>query len=77
MKNTWTKNKRLILILLVVWFLTTLLVGLAPNALRFSFFGWEFTYWWGAQGALLIYLLLVWVYAYKMHQYEKKPPKNT
>jgi putative solute:sodium symporter small subunit len=77
MKNTWTKNKRLILILLVVWFLTTLLVGLAPDALRFSFFGWEFTYWWGAQGALLIYLLLVWVYAYKMHQYEKKPPKNT
>ncbi len=77
MKNTWTKNKRLILILLVIWFLTTLLVGLAPDALRFSFFGWEFTYWWGAQGALLIYLLLVWVYAYKMHQYEKKPPKNT
>ena len=77
MKNTWTENKRLILILLIIWFLTTLLVGIAPDALRFSFFGWEFTYWWGAQGALLIYLLIVWVYAYKMHQYEKKPPKNT
>lgn len=77
MKNTWTKNKRLIFILLIIWFLTTLLVGLAPDALRFSFFGWEFIYWWGAQGALLIYLLLVWVYAYKMHQYEKKQAKNT
>jgi putative solute:sodium symporter small subunit len=77
MKNTWTKNKRLILILLIIWFLTTLLVGIAPDALRFSFFGWEFTYWWGAQGALLIYLLIVWVYAYKMHQYEKKQAKNT
>jgi putative solute:sodium symporter small subunit len=52
--------------------LTTLVVGLAPEPLRFNFFGWNFTYWWGAQGALLIYILLIWVYAHKMHEYEKK-----
>ncbi|QWD79577.1 DUF4212 domain-containing protein [Polynucleobacter sp. MWH-Spelu-300-X4] len=75
--KTWSKNKRLTRMLLIIWFLTTLLVGVAPNFLRFSFFGWEFTYWWGAQGALLIYLLLIWVYASKMHKYEKKPIKNT
>lgn len=74
--KTWSKNKRLTRMLLIIWFLTTLLVGVAPNFLRFSFFGWEFTYWWGAQGALLIYLLLIWVYASKMHKYEKKPIKK-
>lgn len=73
--KTWSKNKRLILILLVIWFMTTLVVGLAPEPLRFDFFGWNFTYWWGAQGALFIYLGLIWVYAYKMHQYEKKKIK--
>jgi putative solute:sodium symporter small subunit len=52
--------------------LTTLIVGLAPEPLRFNFFGWNFTYWWGAQGALLIYLAIIWIYAHKMHQYEKK-----
>jgi putative solute:sodium symporter small subunit len=70
--KTWSKNKRLIAILLSIWFVTTLLVGLAPEALRFNFFGWNFTYWWGAQGSLLIYLAIAWVYAHKMHQYEKK-----
>jgi putative solute:sodium symporter small subunit len=75
MKNTWLKNKRLTQVLILIWFITTLLVGLSPDILRFSFFGWEFTYWWGAQGALFIYLLIVWVYAHKMHQYEKNNSK--
>ena len=75
--KTWSKNKQLTQILLIIWFFTTLLVGIAPKALRFSFFGWEFTYWWGAQGALFIYLLLIWIYASKMHKYEKKSIKNT
>ena len=75
--KTWSKNKRLIAILLSVWFLTTLVVGLAPEPLRFNFFGWNFTYWWGAQGALLIYLVIIWVYAHKMHQYEKKALKTS
>jgi putative solute:sodium symporter small subunit len=70
--KTWSKNKRLIAILLSIWFVTTLLVGLAPEPLRFNFFGWNFTYWWGAQGSLLVYLAIAWIYAHKMHQYEKK-----
>ena len=74
--KTWPKNKRLISVLLVLWFMTTLVVGLAPELLRFDFFGWNFTYWWGAQGALLIYLGLTWFYAYKMHQHEKKKVKS-
>jgi len=44
MKNTWLKNKRLTQVLILIWFITTLLVGLSPDILRFSFFGWEFTY---------------------------------
>jgi putative solute:sodium symporter small subunit len=75
--KTWSKNKRLIAILLSIWFVTTLLVGLAPEALRFNFFGWNFTYWWGAQGSLLIYLAIAWIYAHKMHQYEKKVIKTS
>ena len=77
MKNTWFKNKRLTKTLILIWFLTTLLVGLSPEFLRFSFFGWEFTYWWGAQGALFIYLAIIWVYAHKMHTYEKNDVKPT
>ena len=74
--NVWAKNKRLTATLLVIWFLTTLLVGVAPDFMRWSFFGWDFTYWFGAQGALFIYVLLVWLYAHKMQKYEKKKPKH-
>ena len=35
--KTWPKNKRLISILLIIWFATTLIVGLAPEPLRFDF----------------------------------------
>jgi putative solute:sodium symporter small subunit len=74
--KTWNKNKRLIFILTSIWFLTTLIAGIAPKFLRFNFFGWEFTYWWAAQGALLIYLLLTWVYALMMQKYEKEALKS-
>ena len=73
----WTKNKRLTGVLLSVWVITTLIVGIAPEFMRITFFGWEFTYWFGAQGALFIYLLLVWFYAHNMRNYEKDSTKSS
>ena len=67
----WQKNKRLTLKLLIAWFVVTMLVGLAPEPLRFNFHGWEFTYWFGAQGAILIYLLITWLYAKEMRKIDK------
>ena len=62
----WRKNRRIIARLLAVWGLVTLGVGLAGPQLDVSFFGWPFNYWMASQGALLVYVALIWVYALYM-----------
>lgn len=62
----WRKAKRLTSVLLAVWFLVTFGVAFFARELNFSFFGWPFSFWVGAQGALVVYVLIVAVYAWAM-----------
>jgi putative solute:sodium symporter small subunit len=41
-------------------------VAFFARELSFKFFGWPFSFWVGAQGALIVYVLLVAVYARAM-----------
>ncbi len=59
----WRKNLLLTAVLLAVWFVVTFVVSFYARELSFSFFGWPFSFWMGVQGALVIYVLIVWVYA--------------
>ncbi len=54
--------------LLVIWFGVTFVVSYFARELRFDFFGWPFSYWVAAQGALLTYVAIVVLYAYVMHR---------
>ncbi len=58
----WRKNLQVIACLLVIWFVVTFVVGFFARQLRFSFFGWPFSFWMGAQGSLLIYGGIIWFY---------------
>lgn len=60
----WRAIKRWTLGLLLVWALVTFGVAFHARALGFTFFGWPFSFWVGAQGATLVYLLLVGLYAW-------------
>lgn len=62
----WRSTLRLSARLLAVWLLVTLTVCLFGPSLRFSFFGWPFGFWATAQGALLVFCAIVWVYALAM-----------
>jgi putative solute:sodium symporter small subunit len=44
--------------------------------LNFSFFGWPFSFWVGAQGALGVYVLIVGVYAYLMNRLDEAHSLN-
>lgn len=61
-RDYWRKNLRITAILLVIWFLVTFGVSFARE-LNFNFFGWPFSFWMGAQGALVVYCLIIWFYA--------------
>jgi putative solute:sodium symporter small subunit len=63
----WSKNLRLTAILLAIWFVVTFVVGFFARDLNFNFFGWPFSFWVGAQGSLVIYVVIIWFYARYMN----------
>ncbi len=64
----WRRNRIVIALLLLVWFTVTFVVSYFARALSFTFFGWPFSFWMGAQGALLVYCLIIGFYAWYMNR---------
>lgn len=64
----WSKNLRITGILLALWFFVTFVVVFFARDLTFSFFGWSFSFWVAAQGALVVYCLIIWFYARYMNK---------
>ena len=71
-KQYWQKNLRMTAFLLAIWFVVTFVVGNAARDLNFNFFGWPFSFWVGAQGALVIYVLIIAYYAHYMNNLDKE-----
>ena len=64
----WQKNLRITSILLVIWFVVTFVVAYFARDLSFIMGGWPFSFWMGAQGALVIYVAIIWYYAHSMNK---------
>ncbi len=71
-KQYWSKNVRMTGILLALWFIVTFVVGYYARDLNFNFFGWPFSFWVGAQGALVAYVLIIAYYAHYMNNLDKE-----
>lgn len=63
-------NWRLTLALLLAWAVVTFGVAFFARALSFDFFGWPFSFWVGSQGALIVYVAIVVIYATVMNRKE-------
>jgi putative solute:sodium symporter small subunit len=64
----WRKTLWITGVLLAVWFVVTFVIGFYARNLNFNFFGWPFSFWVGAQGALIVYVLIIWYYERYMNQ---------
>jgi len=62
-RRYWRKNLNITGILLAIWFVVTFVVSYFARELSFNFFGWPFSFWMGAQGALVIYVCIIGYYA--------------
>ncbi len=67
-RRYWQKNLRITGILLAIWFFVTFVIGYFARDLNFSFFGWPFSFWVGAQGALIVYVAIIGFYAWYMNR---------
>ena len=61
-RTYWQANLRITSILLLIWFVVTFVVSYFARDLNFTFFGWPFSFWMGAQGSLVVYCLIIWFY---------------
>jgi putative solute:sodium symporter small subunit len=68
----WSATLRKTALLLVLWFVVTYVVGFYARELNFNFFGWPFAFYMGAQGSLIVYVLIIWYYARSMNQMDKE-----
>lgn len=71
-REYWRKNLRVTLILLAIWAIVTYVIGYYARDLAFNFFGWPFAFWVGGQGALVIYVLIIWFYATYMNKLDRQ-----
>lgn len=72
LRRYWRRNLLLIAGLLVVWFVVSFLVPAFSRQLGFDFFGWPFAFWVGAQGAPIVYVLIIAVYARRMDRLDRE-----
>jgi putative solute:sodium symporter small subunit len=71
-REYWSKNIRITFILLAIWAVVTYVVGYLARELTFNFFGWPFSFWMGGQGALVIYVIIIWYYARYMNKLDRE-----
>ena len=68
----WQKNLKITAVLLGIWFVVTFVVSWFARELSFSFMGWPFSFWVGAQGALVVYVWIIWYYAKYMNALDQE-----
>ena len=61
-REYWQKNLRITATLMGAWFFVSFVLVYFSRDLSFNFFGWPFSVWLAGQGALIVYVLIVWYY---------------
>lgn len=60
----WNKNLTITAVLMAIWFIATFVVGWYARELNSSitFLGFPLGFYMAAQGSLIIYVVVIWVY---------------
>lgn len=70
----WKENVRLVLKLLTIWFIASYGMGILfiDYLNQFQLFGFPFGFWMAQQGAIYVFVALIFVYVVKMNKLDKK-----
>lgn len=65
----WRKNLVITAVLMIVWFVATFVEGWYARELNnVSFLGFPLGFYMSAQGSLIIYVVIIWIYARYMNK---------
>ena len=70
----WRANLRLVALCLSIWFIVSYGFGilLVDTLNQYSIFGFKLGFWFAQQGSIYVFLLLIFYYARKMNQLDRK-----
>lgn len=72
-RDYWRRNLIVTAWLLFVWFMVTFVASYFARELNnITFLGFPLGFYMGAQGALLIYLVIIWYYAHYMNRLDQE-----
>ena len=73
-KVYWIENIRLVLLLLIIWFVVSFGMGIlfVDFLDGFRFFGFKFGFWMAQQGSIFCFVILIFIYVYKMNKLDHK-----
>lgn len=72
-KEYWRRTLRVTAILLSIWFVVTyVVIFFAVPLNQFTFLGFPFAFYMGAQGALIVYVALIVFYAWYMNRLDRE-----
>jgi putative solute:sodium symporter small subunit len=71
-QRLWRRRMQVTAWLLVAWFAVTFGVSFFARELDAVVFGWPLSFWVAAQGALLVYMVLVVVFANRMGRLDEE-----
>ncbi len=72
-KEYWQRNLRMTGILLAIWFVVTYVVSFYARELNeVTVLGFPLGFYMGAQGALIVYVVIIWFYARYMNALDQE-----
>ena len=71
-RRHWQLGQRVTAALLAVWFVVTFGLAYFARDLNGIVLGWPFSFWVASQGAPVVYLTLVCVYAHTMNRLDRE-----
>ena len=72
-KEYWQRNLRMTGILLAIWFVVTFVVSFFARELNeVTVLGFPLGFYMGAQGSLVIYVIIIWYYAKYMNTLDQE-----
>ena len=73
LKKYWAENIKLTAIIMLIWFVVTYVaIFFSPELNNIVILGFPMGYYMGAQGSLIIFVILIFWYAFKMNAADKE-----
>ena len=73
-KAYWGENLRIIMTYLAIWFVASYGFGIffVDQINEIQFFGFPLGFWFGQQGSIFVFVVLIWAYVFSMNKLDEK-----